>query len=81
MADARGATPSQLALAWILNKHSLVLPIPGTRRIANLESNVQAANIVLTTDEITALDRLFDSSAIAGARYPDAGMAGIEEKV
>lgn len=74
----RGLSNSQVALAWMLNKHAHVVPIPGTRRIAYLESNVSSVDIVLTPSEIEQLDRLFDPLAVAGARYPDAGLLGIE---
>jgi aryl-alcohol dehydrogenase-like predicted oxidoreductase len=78
LSAARGVSNSQMALAWMLNKHRHVLPIPGTRRIANLESNVAAAALVLSAQELEALDQLFAPEAVAGARYPEAGMAGIE---
>lgn len=78
LASERGLSSSQLALAWLLNKHPHVVPIPGTRRIAYLESNAQAADVTLTVGELEALDRLFDPQSVAGARYPDAGFVGIE---
>jgi aryl-alcohol dehydrogenase-like predicted oxidoreductase len=74
----RGLSNSQVALAWLLNKHAHVVPIPGTRRIAYLESNVSAVDIALTPREIEQLDRLFDPRAVAGSRYPEAGLVGIE---
>jgi aryl-alcohol dehydrogenase-like predicted oxidoreductase len=77
-AAARGCSSAQLALAWLLNKQPHVIPIPGTRRIAYLEANVQAAGITLSAAEIAALDRLFEPTAVAGARYPDAGFLGVE---
>ncbi|RMX07969.1 aldo/keto reductase [Corticibacter populi] len=77
-AKARGWSNAQIALAWLLNKHPHVIPIPGTRRIAYLESNVAAADITLTAGEIAELDHLFDAAAIAGERYPEAGFAGVE---
>lgn len=77
-AEARGLSSAQLALAWLLNKHPHVVPIPGTRRISHLESNVGAVSVKLSTEEINALDRLFDPQGVAGARYPDAGFVGIE---
>lgn len=79
-AAERGLSNSQVALAWLLNKHPHVVPIPGTRRIAYLESNVSAVDIALTPDEIAQLDRLFDPQAVAGARYPEAGLVGIESR-
>lgn len=77
-AAARGCSSAQLALAWLLNKQPHVIPIPGTRRIAYLEANVQAAGITLSVAEIAALDRLFEPAAVAGARYPEAGFLGVE---
>ncbi len=79
-ATQRGLSNSQLALAWLLNKHQHVVPIPGTRRIAYLQSNVGAAELVLTPEEIARLDRIFEPDAVAGDRYPDAGFAGIETR-
>lgn len=77
-ASARDLSNAQVALAWLLSKHSHVIPIPGTRRIAYLEQNVAAATIRLTPAEITELDQLFAPDRVVGARYPEAGMVGIE---
>jgi len=79
LAAARGLSNAQLALAWLLNKAPHVIPIPGTRRIAYLESNVSAADIALTADEVGQLDRLFDPLAVTGARYPEGGFVGVEK--
>lgn len=75
---ARDLSNAQVALAWLLSKHSHVIPIPGTRRIAYLEQNVAAATIRLTPAEIAELDQLFAPDQVVGARYPEAGMIGIE---
>lgn len=77
-AATRGASNAQIALAWLLHKHPHVLPIPGTRRIAYLEQNIAAVKIVLSAAELAELDLLFDPGKVAGARYPEAGMVGIE---
>lgn len=77
-ASARGLSNAQVALAWLLSKHSHVIPIPGTRRIAYLEQNAAAANPTLSSSEIAGLDLLFDPLQVAGQRYPDAGMVGLE---
>jgi aryl-alcohol dehydrogenase-like predicted oxidoreductase len=77
-AQARGCASSQVALAWLLNKHPHVIPIPGTRRMEYLQSNVQAASVVLNAQELAELDRMFDPAQVAGARYPQAGFVGIE---
>ena len=70
-------TPAQIALAWLLNKHPHVIPIPGTRRIPYLQQNVAATAITLSAAQITWLDDVFTPANIHGARYPDAGMVGI----
>jgi aryl-alcohol dehydrogenase-like predicted oxidoreductase len=54
-AKAHGVTPSQVALAWLLRRSPVVLPIPGTSTVAHLEDNCAAAELELTEDEVTAL--------------------------
>jgi len=56
MARKRKATPSQLALAWLLKRSPALLPIPGTSKVKHLEENVAAASIELSDDEFRALD-------------------------
>jgi pyridoxine 4-dehydrogenase len=56
MARAHDATPSQIALAWLLARSQVMLPIPGTSKVAHLEENVAAANIALSAEEFAALD-------------------------
>ncbi|MBR0557375.1 aldo/keto reductase [Ciceribacter sp. L1K23] len=72
MAAKKGVTPGQLALAWVLAQGDFIVPIPGTTKIANLQSNVAAADIVLTPDEISQLGDLLSPSKVAGGRYPEA---------
>jgi aryl-alcohol dehydrogenase-like predicted oxidoreductase len=74
IADAKGVTPSQLALAWVLAQGNDVVPIPGTRRIANLEENVAAVEVELTADDLAAIDRVAPAGVAAGERYAPAGM-------
>src|SRR4051812_7822391 len=57
IAKAHGAAPSQVALAWTLKRSPVTLPIPGTSKVAHLEENVGAADLVLTDEEFAALDR------------------------
>ena len=78
LADAHGATPAQLALAWLINKHPHVIPIPGTRRLARLQENLAGAALALDEATIAALDTLFAPGQVMGARYPEAGWNGIE---
>lgn len=77
-AAGRGATPAQIALAWILARHPHVVPIPGTKRVRYLAENVAAADIGLSAAEVATLDRLFTPEAVAGGRYTPEGMKGIE---
>ena len=77
-AKAKGMTNAQVALAWLLCKHLHVVPIPGTRRINYLEQNCASAGLLLSASESAELDALFPPDAIAGRRYPEAGMVGIE---
>ncbi len=57
VARAHNATPSQIALAWVLKRSPVMLPIPGTSKVAHLEENVAALNITLSNEEFDALDR------------------------
>jgi aryl-alcohol dehydrogenase-like predicted oxidoreductase len=66
LAERRGATPAQIALAWVLSRGKHVLAIPGTQRRRYLEQNVAAAEIVLSPEELAELDRL---PAPVGGRY------------
>jgi aryl-alcohol dehydrogenase-like predicted oxidoreductase len=58
LADAIGITPAQLALAWLLHQGDDVVPIPGTRNPAHLESNIAVAGIRLDSETLAAIDRL-----------------------
>ena len=75
IARERGCTPAQLALAWLLAQGEDVVPIPGTTRVARLEENVVAGEIVLTDDDLRRIDAVAPRGAAAGTRYPEAGMA------
>lgn len=57
IAKAHGAAPSQVALAWVLKRSPVMLPIPGTSKVAHLEENVAAVNINLSAEDFAALDR------------------------
>ena len=71
LAARRGATPAQLALAWVLSRGVDVVPIPGTKRRAYLEQNAAAATLELDDADLAALDAAFPPGAAAGDRYPD----------
>ncbi len=78
MARRRGATPSQVALAWLLHKGDDIVPIPGTKRRRYLEENLAAAALALNAQEVTELDRALAPEAVAGPRYNDNMMAFID---
>ncbi|GAB3663825.1 aldo/keto reductase [Nocardioides korecus] len=71
IAESKGATPGQLALAWVLAQGDDVAPIPGTKRVTYLEENVGAADVTLTEDDLRALDAAVPRDAVAGDRYGD----------
>ncbi|HEY8317683.1 MAG TPA: aldo/keto reductase [Amnibacterium sp.] len=77
IADEKGVTPSQLALAWVLAQGDDVVPIPGTRRIPNLEENVSAVDVTLTADDFARIDEVAPSGSVAGDRYSAQGMASL----
>ncbi len=71
LATARGCTPGQLALAWVLAQGADLAPIPGTKRVAYLEENLAASTITLTADDLAALDSAVPTGAVVGDRYGD----------
>jgi len=72
LAAAKGATAAQLAMAWLLHQGDFIVPIPGSRKIANLEQNVAAASMTLSADELVEIGKLVSPDQVAGARYPEA---------
>jgi aryl-alcohol dehydrogenase-like predicted oxidoreductase len=71
MAAAKGCTPAQLALAWLVAQGADVVPIPGTKRRRYLEENIGALDVTLSTGELARIDELLPVGAIAGPRYGD----------
>ena len=71
LAAAKGATPAQLALAWVLSRGPDVVPIPGTKRRTYLEENAGAGSVELTADDLALLDEEFPQGVAAGERYAD----------
>jgi aryl-alcohol dehydrogenase-like predicted oxidoreductase len=78
LAQSKGVSASQLALAWVLAQGDDLAPIPGTKRVKYLEENVGALDVTLSADELRHLDELLPLGAAAGTRYPKAmmGMVG-----
>ena len=72
VAESKGATQAQVALAWLLAQKPWIVPIPGTRRLARLEENLGAADVDLTTDDLAAIGAAADEITVVGERYPAA---------
>jgi aryl-alcohol dehydrogenase-like predicted oxidoreductase len=70
-AEAKAATPAQVALAWLLARQPWIAPIPGTRRLERLDENLGAVGLVLTPDDIAELDEASASVQVQGERYPE----------
>jgi aryl-alcohol dehydrogenase-like predicted oxidoreductase len=79
MAQEKGCTPAQLALAWVLAQGPDIVPIPGTKRRSRLDENLGALDVPLSADELATIERIFPLEAVAGARYTEAGMAHINQ--
>lgn len=71
LAAAKGYSPAQLAVAWLLAQGDDILPLLGMSRPARIPENLQALDIVFTADERATLDKAFAPDAIIGDRYPD----------
>ncbi len=77
LAEARGCTPAQLALAWLLHRGPDIVPIPGTRRTGRLDENAAATLLELDATELARLDEVLAQHEVAGTRYPEAGMRNL----
>ncbi|WP_206456001.1 aldo/keto reductase [Aurantimonas marina] len=73
-ADAHGATPAQVALAWLLSRGDDIVPIPGTKRPQRVDENAASLDLFLTDAEHARLDKAFPPGAAAGLRYPEPQM-------
>lgn len=77
IAQQKGCTPAQLALAWVMAQEDFIFPIPGTKRINYLEENLKAADIKLTKDDLAQIEKVFPKDAASGTRYAEAGMKSL----
>jgi len=78
LASRKGATPAQIALAWLLHKGPDIVPIPGTKRRQYLEDNLGAVNVQLARDEMTALDAALAPGRVSGPRYSEKQQAMVD---
>jgi aryl-alcohol dehydrogenase-like predicted oxidoreductase len=79
LAAAKGCTPSQLALAWVLARGDDVVPIPGTKRVKSLDDNLGAVHVRLTADELAQIDAILPTGAASGARLDAQAMQRIDQ--
>jgi len=77
LAADKGCSPAQLALAWVLAQGKDVLAIPGTKKRSRLDENLGALDVVLSPDDLAAIDAVFPPEAVAGARYAAASMVHV----
>lgn len=77
IASDKGITAAQLALAWVLAQGEDLIPIPGTRRVANLEQNAAAVDVVLTPEDLARIEAVFPKGAATGHRYAEAARAAL----
>jgi aryl-alcohol dehydrogenase-like predicted oxidoreductase len=71
VAERNGATPGQIALAWLLAQRPSLVPIPGTRRLSRLDENLGSAELTLTADDLAELDQASTEVKVVGDRYPE----------
>ena len=77
VARVKGATPAQLALAWLLARGRDIVPIPGTKRVGRLEENAGAVRVQLDAADLRRIDEAMPPGAGAGTRYPEPQMKGV----
>lgn len=74
LAESKGTTPGQIALAWLLAQQPWIVPIPGTRRRERIDENAGSTTVALSADEIADLNGLAERVGVQGDRYNEAGM-------
>lgn len=72
IAQRKGATPGQIALAWLLAQKPWIVPIPGTRKLHRLEENIGAAGVELSAEELTGIEDAASTIQVQGGRYNEA---------
>lgn len=70
VAEGKNATPTQIALAWVLAQKPWIIPIPGTRKLERLEENLGAVDVELSPEELSDLNDALSKIEISGDRYP-----------
>jgi len=78
IAAKKGATPAQIALAWVLSQRPWIVPIPGTRRLDRLDENLAAAGVQLTSQDLDEIARAVSTITVQGARYSESSQRMID---
>ena len=78
LAKGKGATTAQLSLAWLLAKKAFIVPIPGTGKVEHLEENIEAANLVLTAEDLKEIDSALSEFKLHGGRMNEQQMMVVE---
>ena len=78
VAEQKGASPGQIALAWLLHKGPDIVPIPGTKKRTHLEDNVSATAVSLSGEEMSRLDAALSPENVSGPRYTEKQMATVD---
>jgi aryl-alcohol dehydrogenase-like predicted oxidoreductase len=71
VAQQKGATPAQVALAWLLAQKPWIVPIPGTTKLQRLDENIGATMLQLTPEDLAGIDQAASRITVQGARYPE----------
>lgn len=79
LADKKGCTPSQLAIAWVLAQGEDIITIPGTKRIKYLEENIASENVKLTKEDLDSIEAFMPAGVVSGARYPEMFMNALNK--
>ncbi|MBU6206058.1 MAG: aldo/keto reductase, partial [Alphaproteobacteria bacterium] len=77
IAQARGVTSGQIALAWLLAQKPWIVPIPGTSKVHRMEENTAAADLLLSANDLARIDQVLAAVPVEGERYAPAGMATV----
>ncbi|WP_319776855.1 aldo/keto reductase [Maridesulfovibrio sp.] len=79
LAENKGCTLAQLSLAWVCAQAENIIPIPGTTKIKNLDSNIGATQIELNKEDLAAIETILSTRKVLGNRYTDEGMKGVNQ--
>lgn len=79
LAKAKGATTSQLSLAWLLTQKPFIVPIPGTGKVKHLQENIGATKLVLTEGDLREIDRALAEHQVHGGRMNEQQMQVVED--